>query len=156
MGNVVCGRFGIPQSQTLFASVERWMWWVCDGADPIRGDKQQGEFFRGNALFGGGEKPESGPNYLSSLIHVDLQATCSMVTCSGLGSIVQEMITQNPVLHFAFRVQLGETLDSYLTSTGVFRGRFICGITENDQESDDRGGYVGILLERVKSLACAY
>jgi hypothetical protein len=54
-------------------------------------------FFRGNAPFGGGEKPESGPNYLSSLIHVELQTACSMVTCSGLASIVQEMIAQNPV-----------------------------------------------------------
>ena len=73
----------------------------------FRSDKHQGEFFCGNAPFGGGEKPESGPNYLSTLIHVCLQAACGMVTCSGLASIVLEMIAQNPVFHFAFRVQLG-------------------------------------------------
>ena len=49
----------------------------------------------------------------------------------------------------------GGALDSYLrSSTGVFRGRFICGISENDLESDDRCGYVGILPERVKSPGC--
>jgi len=67
----------------------------------FRGDKQLcwtgGAFPCGNAPFGGGEKPESGSNYLSLLIHVDLQAACSMVTCSGLLSIVLEMIAQNPV-----------------------------------------------------------
>lgn len=75
----------------------------------FRDDKQQGEFFNlcGNAPSGGGEKPESGPNYLSSLIHVGLQDACSMVTYSGLASIVLEMIAQNPVFHFVFRVQLG-------------------------------------------------
>jgi hypothetical protein len=78
-------------------------------------------FLCGNAPFGGGEKPESGSNYLSLLIHVGLQAACSMVTCSGQPSIVLEMIAQNPVFHFVFRVQLEWALDSYLSSsTGVF------------------------------------
>ena len=61
----------------------------CDGLIRFCGDKQpQGAFSCGNAPFGGGEKPGSGSNYLSLLIHVGLQAGCSMVTCSGLGSIV--------------------------------------------------------------------
>ena len=68
---------------------------------------EEGAFCCGNAPFSGGENPDSGSNYLSLLIHVGLQATCSMVTCSGLPSIVLKMITQNPVFHFTFRVQLG-------------------------------------------------
>ena len=86
---------------------------------------QEGAFLCGNAPFGGGEKPESGSNYISLLIHVGLQAACSVVTCSGLPSIVLEMIAQNPVshlvFHFVFRVQLERASDSYLgSSTGVF------------------------------------
>ena len=73
----------------------------------FRGDKQDGASSRGNAPFGGGEKPGSGPNYLSLLIHVGLQTARSMVTCSGLPSIVLEKIAQNPGFHFVFRVQLG-------------------------------------------------
>lgn len=99
---------------------------------------QEGAFFCGNAPFSGGEEPEPGSNYLSLLIHVGLQAACSMVTCSGLPSISLEMIAQNPVFHFVFRVQVGWASDSYLDSSmGVFRGRFMCGIAENDLESDD-------------------
>ena len=64
-------------------------------------------FSCGNAPFGGGEKPESGSYYLRSLIHVGLQAACGVVTCSGLASIVLGMVAQNPVFHFAFRVQWG-------------------------------------------------
>lgn len=56
---------------------------------------QEGAFSCGNAPSGGGEKPDSGPNYLNLLIHVGLQAACSMVTCSGQPSIVLEMIAQN-------------------------------------------------------------
>ena len=90
-----------------------------------RGDKQLcwtgGAFFCGNAPSGGGEKPASGINYLSLLIHVGLQDACSMVTCSGLASIFLEMIAQNPGFHFVFRVQLEYASDSYLgSSTGVF------------------------------------
>lgn len=87
----------------------------------FRGDKQEGCVFLCNAPSGGGEKPGSGSNYLSLLIHVGLQAACSMVTCSGLSSTVLEKIAQNPVFHFAFRVQLEWASDSYLSSlTGVF------------------------------------
>ena len=82
---------------------------------------QQGAFSCGNAPSGGGEKPAPGPNYLSLLIHVGLQDGCSMVACSGLASIFLEMIAQNPVFHFAFRVQLEYASDSYLgSSAGVF------------------------------------
>jgi hypothetical protein len=64
---------------------------------------QEGTFLCGNAPFGGSEEPESGSNYLSLLIHVGLQAACSMVTCcSGLSSVVLEMIAQNPAFHFVF------------------------------------------------------